>query len=277
MAGIITQNHESNGLPLYEDANGNQRFLGKLAPDPGKQNKLRRFNAMFPLIPRSQWKPIDRRSTLGTQFITNQRSHGSCVGYSAAQAEMRMRALRGLKFYVLSGAYIYSFINGGRDNGAQITDALDVLVKHGTCLESTVDWNTIYRAQASRGDAEAQRFRMGEGVVVQSFDEAGTALQMGMIPQFALEVGNNFENLDSDGVAGFSPGGGNHSVHADGMKLSSRGAWLLDTPNTWGVGFGQQGRAFTSEKHFSSVQQDAYVHVDQLQDPQDETNPVLPV
>lgn len=276
MGVFIGPNNDDN-IDSYIDDKGQERRLGKLAPDAEKTRRFRTFRSVYPLVPRSQWKPIDRRTTLGARFIPNQRSHGSCVGFSAISAMMRTRALRGFTFAMLSGAYVYSWINGGRDQGAMITDALDILKTKGTCLESTVGWDEIYRSQTSKGDAEAQRFKMREGIVIETFDEAVSALILGNIPQFAIQVGGNFEAFDTDGIAGFSNGAGNHSVIADGLKLSKSGLWILDMPNSWGTGFGQEGRCFLTERHFSSVQQDAFIHLDQDLDPNDPTNPVFPV
>ncbi len=274
---MLKSNAHPSGLDIFVDHTGVDRVLAKLPPQEHKRKALRAFSSVYPLIPRSQWQPISRRESMGGQFILDQKSHGSCVGFSAAEALMRSRFIRGYGFQKLSGSYIYSWINGGGDNGAQITDSLKALEDHGTCLEVTCGWNDIYRNATKRGDTEAQRFKLREGIVISTFDEAGTAIQMNLIAQFAIEVGNNFDSFDSNGVAGFSNGPGNHSVHADGMKLISSGVWVLDMPNSWSTQWGDTGRCYLSEKHFSSVDQDAYTHLDQDQDPNDSDNPTLPV
>lgn len=281
MAGIITQSHASNGLPAYEDAQGVVRFLAKLKPDPVVRGKMAHISSLISLVPRSQWKTQGRRAVMGATFITNQKTHGSCVGYSAAQAMSRSRVIRGLPYARLSGAYIYSWINGGRDNGAMITDALAVLRDHGTCLESTVPWDVIYRSGTKVGDEEAKRFKsIGDYAITSNdqgsaFDWIASAIMCGLIPQFAVEVGNNFERMDANGVLGFDSGYGNHSVHADDL-IEINGKWYLDEPNTWGTGFGQEGRGLLSEKHIQTIVdhggEDAYVHVDAIDDP---NNPVV--
>ena len=277
MAGIITQSHASNGLPAYEDAQGVTRFLAKLAPVESEQKKFKHISSLISLVPRSQWKTQGRRQTLGASFITNQQSHGSCVGYSAAQALSRTRVIRGLPYQRLSGAYVYSWINGGRDNGAMISDALGVLQNHGTCLESTVSVNMIYRAQSKVGDTEAQRFKIAAGYLITSndqgsaFDWLGSAIMCGFVPQFAVEVGNNFERVDANGVLGYDSGYGNHSVHADDL-IEINGKWHLDMPNTWGTGFAVEGRGLLTERHIQTIVdhggEDAFVHVDATDDPQ---------
>jgi hypothetical protein len=202
-------------------------------------------------------------------------------GLLAAQANMRLRASRGMTFQKLSGAYIYAHINGGYDGGATITDAMSALEQYGTCLESQMDVPQIFlRDVPSGADATAKRFLLRLGLTLSSFDEIGTAIQMGLFPQFPINVGANFENFNSDGVAGASSGG-NHSVHADGMSKDSSGAWILDMPNSWGVSWGpfSNGRCYLSENAiaWAASEDDAYVHVDELQDPTDPLNPPVPV
>jgi hypothetical protein len=286
MAGIITQCHADTGVPAFEDSTGEVRMLAKLKPDQEVRKMMSQAHDLFGApVPRSQWKPIDRRNDLGSQFIVNQRNTSGCVGFSAVEAMMRQRFLRGYGFVFLSGAYVYSWINGGRDSGAMITDALKALVDHGAPLESTVPWNYIFRNQSKVGDVEAQRFRLRRGIAITQTDQATafdwivTALLKGFIPQFAIEVGNNFDNFDANGVAGFSAGYGNHSVHADGL-VEINGKWYLDMPNSWGTSWGNQGRCLLSEKHIQTVVsnggQDAFIHEDEIQDPQDPNNPTVP-
>lgn len=288
MPGIITQNHMQTGLPAYEDMHGNVRHLALRQADPNERAKMKAVSSAFQLIPRSQWRQIDRRPLWAKpEFILNQKSTSGCVGFSAASAEMRSRDLRGLTYARLSGSYVYSWINGGRDQGANIVDSLNALQQHGTCLDSTCPVSSIYRSQSKAGDAEAQRFKIGYGVAVTSSDQAscfdwvGSIIQQGAIAQFAIEVGNNFENFDANGVAGYAAGYGNHSVEGDGM-IQINGVWYITMPNTWGPwGPWNNGYVLLAEKHIMGVVQaggqDAYAHIDVMNDPQDANNPVLPV
>lgn len=280
---IITTNHMNTGMPAYEDMNGNLRHLA-LKPTLNK-SKFKAALGVFNLIPRTSWIQVDRRPVYGSlEWILNQMQHGSCVGFSCAGAEMIQRDIRGLSYALLSGSYIYSWINGGSDNGASIGDALAELQQHGTCLDVTCPVNSIYRAQAKAGDIEAQRFMIEYGMALDSskaFDWVCSIIQQGGIPQFAIEVGNNFENFDANGLAGYSAGGGNHSVYADGM-IQINGTWYLTMKNSWGK-WGPWGNGYVllSENHIMGPEkaggQDAFCHVSNKFDPNDTNNPVVPI
>lgn len=269
----------------YRDHNGRTRMLARLQPDASAL-KMRAGMTSFrdylrsvgkDLIPRSEWVEIDRSKSLGKKFINDQRQCSGCVGWSAAQALMRERALRGAKFYKLSGASIYARINGNRDQGAIITDALEALRQYGACLEEQFDYPRIYLRDMSRDAIEtAKRFRLTEGLTLSSFDEICTAIQMGFIVQYPIMVGDKYEKFDQYGCCGFSPGPGNHSVHADGM-LKRGGRWFPVNPGTWGDDWGPfgDGRCLHSEEMIEGcdVANDAFTHILPSIDPEEEDEP----
>src|SRR5258708_2161097 len=154
MSDIITL---PNGLEAIE-VGGVYRVLAKLAPDPVKRSALPRLSA--PNVDPMDWVEINRRSDFGDDFILDQKSHGSCTGFGSAGALMRSRGLEGMPFVRLSGAYTYAWINGGRDDGAIISDTLVSLTQRGTCPETECPWDRIYRTQIpASADQSAQRFK----------------------------------------------------------------------------------------------------------------------
>lgn len=256
--------------------NGVTYWLGKLPPDPIKRAAFAPVTDAIQVLPRSQWRELNRRTVFGSDFMLDQRSHGSCVGFSAAHAMMRTRAIEGRSFQRLSGAYIYSKINGGRDNGAAVSDGLNELQKNGVCLESEAGWDAIYPNQyPASANQTAARFKVTEAYRVDTFDQMVSALLLGFIAVGAVMVGNRFANVDSNGVAGFDQGPGNHSVCFDGVHQLPSGEWTVDLPNTWGLSVGVDGRFYITQRHFESVQQDSYVIRQATIDPQDVNNPPL--
>lgn len=256
MSTIYT--HDS-GLEAI-NINGVPRLLASL---PTPANVLRQFRPItdvMKIVPVSEYVEIKRRDVFDPNlYVIDQKSHGSCVGFAAAGALMKCRALSGQKHERLSGAYVYSFINGGQDQGASIGDALGVLINKGTCLETEVPWNKIYPRDIPSSAAEtAKRFRLEEGYVVKTFEEACSAIQLGFTLEFAVMVGNNFDRLDSEGVIGFDRGPGNHAVHAFGMVKSDKWGWLLDCGNSWSTGWGDNGMFRVSKQHWDGVYQDAF-------------------
>lgn len=232
------------------------------------------------LIPRADWKPVNRRKELGTDFILDQRSSSGCTGFSAAHALMRLRVMRGMTFQKLSGAFVYSQINGGHDNGSVIVEALKVLENQGTCLESEFNFPHLFDKEVPQQSREtAKRFRLLMGLTFDTVEEGATALQLGYLIQGPMQVGPPFEKF-VNGVAGFSKGYGNHSGSFDGMDFID-GKWCFDFPNTWGGLWGpyHNGRCYISEQAFAGQggSDDSYVLIDAAYDPQDPNLPPKPV
>lgn len=197
----------------------------------------------------------------------------NCVGFATAAAAMKVRFGMGQTFQRLSGSFVYSFINGGRDQGASIGEALDV-ARNGICLESEADWDAIYPSRIPSSAREtAKRFQAEEIYRVDTWSECCSALQMGFAVVYAVMVGGSFDRLDSDGVIGLDRGPGNHAVHAFGMTKSAGGVWLAEGFNSWGPTWGDQGRFRSGQRHWESVQQDAFAFRVVKWDPQDPNQP----
>jgi Papain family cysteine protease len=254
---------------------GEPRVLAKLAPDPVKRAAFPPFLTAAPTVPRSEWKDIDRRTYFDDDYMLDQRSNGSCVGFCSAHALMRLRAIEGQRPHVrLSGAFTYSLINGGRNDGAQISDSLATLMKVGTCPESMAPWDAIYPSRYKpEARVAAARFRILEAYKVNDFDELMSGIQLGFIGVGAVHVASRFSTLDRDGVCGFDRGPGNHAVTFQGAKRLPNGEWVLDMPNSWGRSFGENGHGYITEKHIESVIQDAYLIRAATSDPEGEQPP----
>lgn len=272
----------------YRDESGQIRMLARTEPNDDHR-KMRAAMPSFTdwiraaggdLIPRSELKPVNHRATLGTKFINQQESSSGCTCWSAAQLMMRSMALRGHPVEDLSGAFIYAHINGGRDAGSVITDAMKHLQNVGTCLRSEMDLPAMFmRDVTAQAKKTASRFKAGVCVTLSKFDEILTAISMGFPCEFPLCVGSAFERFDSDGVAGFTQGGGNHAVGADGIDFKS-GKWHLDMPNTWDVRFGpwKNGRCYLTERAIEAAgyPHDGFAIIDVVYDPEDPNQPPAP-
>lgn len=275
------------GIQEIIDHNGELRRMGlnEVSSDNLKMRASRQsFQSYLEsigkgLIPRDKWVPVNRRKELDEKFVLDQRSCSGCTGFSAAHLLMRLRVMRGMTFQKLSGAFVYSQINGGRDNGSVIVEASGVLEDAGTCLQSEFDFPHIFNKDVTPAMREtAKRFKLLRYLTCDTFDEAGTAIQMGFLPQFPIQVGSNFQNFDN-GFAGFAKGYGNHSVGADGMDFVSN-KWGLDVPNTWGPKFGPfgNGRVYIEERAFGGQggSDDSYILIDAAYDPLDQNLPPAP-
>lgn len=257
--------------------NGMELPLGRTLPEPHHlqmRASMMSFSAYLEankikMLPRSLWKPVNNRLIFPRKFLRNQLRYGACVGASCAMAAMKQRVLRGQPFVALSWGYIYDQINGGRDNGACITSALDVMLNKGAPQE---DEYPIPVFNTRKQPASAVRFKLAEGLTLTNFDEMATAVQMGFMIQYPIQVGKHY-TPDGNFICGYDDGPGNHSVHSDGLQfIPSVNEWCLDHMASWDPWGDAEGRAWHREKHIKgcAVDQDAFCHIDSNEDTQDD-------
>jgi hypothetical protein len=168
----------------------------------------------------------------------------NCVGFSVSIAIMHKRARDGYATPKLSGAYLYSKVNGGRDAGAAISDGIDAAKQFGTCLEVNAPWDDIYPSRYDRAkcDAEALLYRVDDYWRLESPEDVLSALELGCTVGFAVQVNNNFMNLNADGVWGIGHGAGNHAVAIDGKyRHPKTREWMFPNPMSWGKQVGMTG------------------------------------
>lgn len=249
---------------------GERHYCGKLDPVPMFAG-LPKFSSVVPKMPRSEWKPVDNRKRW--PWIMNQLSFSSCTKNALIQCITRIRHAQGQTYASLGPGYGYSLVNGGRDAGAVISDAVKASQKYGECPFDIVGQSPIYRQQMPANAAkEALRFQLGECYALEDTDDIGTAIQLGWSVIGGIMVGDAWMRLDSEGVAGWTRGNGNHALCFDGMKQTRSGMWVFDSPGSWGAGYGDKGRAFAPEKCFETVYMDFWATRTVAWDPQD--NPI---
>jgi hypothetical protein len=265
----------------FRDQNQVVRKLARLLPGPASlkmraaRTNIQTYrvqNGNSPLILPADYFPIDNRSTFNKRFLLDQEQHGSCTGFSNAGAEMKCLYLGNGVILVLSGAFTYALICGGSDNGSVITDAMTASMTIGNVLQSQFgSEDLVFKGRPQVMPAallkSAKEHLATFCVTVGSWAEAVTAVLMGMIVQVPIQVGNNFEMFDRYGVAGFSNGPGNHSVHCDGVILLPDGRWALTMMNSWGLwGPLKDGRCLLVQKHIdgAATADDAFAHASSL-------------
>lgn len=243
-------------MSFFATIDGKRRGLGLLPPKAGTVCDLPVFGDTVETLDKSTLKRIAQsptsvgRTLFDSSFIRNQGQYGSCNGFAGAAALTRARIRRGLKRRNLSGAYLYSLINGGRDNGSHLSAGMRTLAERGCATEALVAWNQIYphkydKAQANR---QAAKFKAFECYRVTNEAELWTALALGWDVVVAVHVGSRFSKL-RNGVAGVDSGRGNHAVSCDGL-LYVNGEIVADAYNSWGTGWGDRGRMLLRWSHF---------------------------
>jgi hypothetical protein len=244
------------------DINGNTRRLGSLAPDTG-------MLAAFAAAPGAveEWTDEEIRKAItdpnrkpsrkmfDSTWMCDQLSYGSCNGWGTSGVIARGRYRRGFRdgLKKLSGSYMYAWMNGNQDNGSMLSDGLKVAEEHGAPPLSLVPANLIYRKQMPAGaDAAAAKHKGFKLRPVKTIRGLRTALAKQWPCVVAVHAGGNFQRLDSNGIAGADNGRGNHSVCVDDLCIVA-GKEVFDMANSWGVQYGQQGRAYLTLKTFEQT------------------------
>lgn len=240
--------------------NGRKRKLGTLLPPKGFVSSLPVFESAVEPLDNSTLVRIAKSNTavgrtlFGSDYIQDQGQYGSCNGWAGSGVLTRARVRRGLKPVQLSGAYLYSLINGGQDRGSMLDDGMQALTSKGCATLGTVKANQIYPSKydKSKANREASRFKAFECYQINSQEGLWTALALGFDVVVAVHAGNSFSQIDRNGVAGVNNGNGNHAVLADGL-LYAGGEIVADGANSWGTRWGDKGRMLLRWKHFQQT------------------------
>lgn len=223
--------------------NGHERHLGLIPSTEEKKKLFTPFRDVVPVLPRDKWQCLDLKPRV--RRILDQDGQGACVGFSAATA---MAASRddGIE---LSGGCIYGQINGGRDDGAMIADALTALQQTGVCTAATIgqlDWKAARNSSAWK--EEAKSFKILEGYICKTFDELATGLSLGFIGIFGVEVTDRFEPGADGWIPEYAKKWPNHAVCC--CNLVQKGSkWGILMPNTWGTSWGLSGWCIVPESN----------------------------
>lgn len=243
------------------DETGQPRRLGSWAPPGGFVSSYQTFETEHPVwddsdIRRAITDPNrkPRREIFGDKWIMDQKSHGSCNGFAGAGALSRARYLRGIQDgLLLSGAYLYSLINGGRDNGSALEDGLRAIQKYGIAPASLVTWDMIYPSRQPRSaKAEAEKRKGLACYACQTKQGFRTAVAAGFPVIVAVHAGRNFQRLNAQGIAGVDTGRGNHAIHVDDVRIVG-GTEVYDSVNSWNLNYGTRGRAYLTWDSFAQT------------------------
>ena len=272
---------DHEGCPAIIDGSGQIRKLGAILV-PGLRSSFPVFEDKFPRMTDDEIKayivngrPKSGRHEFDSSWIADQGQFGSCNGWASAKALERARVRKGLPRVRLSGSSVYAMVNGGRDNGSIPEEAMTAMQSRGAVPESISSVNEIYERNYSAADwAEAKKYLAGECYATHDRQAYLTGLAMGFDGVIALQAGNNFMRLDSDGIAGHDSGPGNHANCNDDILLIGDKI-VIDDANSWNKSYGTQGRAYiTWESHLAQPSKSfAFFLIRTASDSPDGTNP----
>ncbi len=211
--------------------------------------------------------------------ILDQGMTSSCVGHGTCSG-MEMCILQsGRKLVEFTPYFVYGLINGGRDAGGMISDALTALKQAGIALKGDLPPGVMFKNQFPQQAYEnAMRFRLVEAYHCPTFEDICSAISLGFVCPLGIFVGDNFSQLGSDGVAPLpAGGGGGHCILGMGLKKSARYGWLIKIQNSWGQRFGMNGYAYIHKGHFQRMQPDAFAIQAVMDDPKDTSETNVPV
>lgn len=190
-------------------------------------------------------------------WTKNQNGWGKCASSAATYALEKARYVSGQPRIVLSDDYLYSLVNGGRDQGSTLGANLRAITQQGIATRKTVKEGQIYRRMYNTAvaDQEALRFRAHEGYATSSEQEVVAALASGKPVVIAIHVGRNWRNFDKDGVLIGDRGPGNHSEHLDHVRYNrQKGRFEFREHSSHGTGQGDGGFFWvTWEQHLATV------------------------
>jgi hypothetical protein len=231
-------------------------FTGLLVPAE-KPSSFKAYEQNQPMLSISEIKRIladenrtpARKRFSAKLFIKNQGGRGSCNGYAGAWALARARIMAGLKFEALSGEYLYSMINGGRDSGSMLDDGMKALMEKGVALESLVQHESYLWSQMSESARQsANRFKAVECYTANTEIGLASGLALGFVGVVAVHATNSWMHLDANGISDPSRGPGNHAVCCQDVAVISD-TLCFDIANSWGLSFGREGHAWNTWKN----------------------------
>lgn len=244
----------------YYDNTGEERRCGTHTVPAGFVSAFKTYEAEHPVMDDADIRKIiddsqrtPSRVIFDLTWIQNQRSKGSCNGYAGAACVAKANYLRGFPKALLSGAYVYSKINDGRDQGSILERGMQAIQTFGVPLELTVPWDQIYPdMQIKAADEEAAKRKGFLAYAVQTQQGLKTALALRFPCVIVVHASRDFEKLNANGIAGVSNGVGNHAIHADDL-LYRNGEFLFDAVNSWSTTYGEKGRAYVRWASFEQT------------------------
>ncbi|MDR3582607.1 MAG: hypothetical protein P4L67_05010 [Candidatus Pacebacteria bacterium] len=211
--------------------------------------------------------------------VLDQNGYNGCTHYSSTQGLMFARLQSGQPHAQLEPLYSYSVATGGWNVGTSILDAAAQIAKVGICEVGQIPASLANpRSFSAKAVANALRFRFEIDQQLNSWEEvqseAGGRRRAVIL---AIQVGNTYSNLDSEGCMGVDRGPGNHAILiAGGKKTLRNGKPALRHCGSWSRAWGQNGFGWYKEDHWNATgYQEAYTIKAVIEDPSDADTPPI--
>jgi hypothetical protein len=182
---IITEGKEAVVTP-----DGVVHCLG-LLPDPNPP-RLMTFTQSLGSIPsraelidlvesQEYQKSVGGLAHYDSTWTKNQNGWGKCASSAATYAVEKARHINGQPRVELSDDYLYSLVNGGKDQGSTLSANLQAIGTKGIATRRMVKEGQIFRRsyKTAEADKEALRFRSHEGFATPTEQDTVAALLSG--------------------------------------------------------------------------------------------------
>lgn len=263
------------GLPAIEQAD-ELRVLACLPPPP--VTYFEAYADYAQVLPESQWRATDLLRGRIYEILDQVRS-SACVGFGSTGGTMLARQLSGQAHVKLSPWHAYAQVRMGQgDNGARVSDAMKAIQTNGIAPDSLVQAGSIYLNQVSaEARKQAMRFRILRCMKINGWEDMLSALTLQRPVVFGIAVGNDFGNLDEEGVCPVPRQvAGGHCLYAVGSRRSSKYGWVVDFVNSWSPRWGREGRGAIRREHLESMW-DAFTIFSVEDDPEDLGSDIPPI
>lgn len=201
------------------------------------------------LVAAAQSGDFRGRARFGDALVSDTGESGASVGHAFAAALAKARVLAGYPAVKLSGAYLYSLVNGGVNSGAELRHAAAQVQSAGIASDATVGNDAIFRERydAATADAEARTVKGAELVTVSTASAMISALAQDYIMVAVLHADAAFAADPTTAGEGI----GNTAVHVDGLTFDEgTESFGFDGVLSWGSAFGDSGRVALTWRHF---------------------------
>lgn len=250
--------------------NSAETNCGFRAPDPELARSI-------PILPAVAHRGLPSNVDLAAKMppVGNQGQQNSCVAWATTYAMRSYHEQQARNWgydspfaggpgnHVFSPAFVYNQINGGRDEGSVMENALELLVRRGAAPWSVMPYNERdYRTQPNGQQiAAASSYRLARyrRIPATDLDTIKAELAAGRPVIFGMGVDDAFYRLKSEPYD--QNGGQNYGGHAmtlvgyDDNKKSPRGhRGAFKIINSWGQGWGDRGFGWISYQQWSKEQ-----------------------
>ena len=222
------------------------RVLGCIPETSQSKARFSRFGDSVKTLDQSQWQEIDLQWY--NPPILDQGMTSSCTGHACCSGMEMCWLQSGRALVEFNPYFVYGLVNGGRDAGAMISDCLSALQQYGICEKDQLPSGVMFQSQFPPAAFQnAARRKLIKAYHCATFEEICSAISLGFVCPLGIYVGQNFPNLDANGVAPLpGGGGGGHAILGMGLKKSSQYGWLIKIQNSWGC-YDKETEVLTSE------------------------------